>query len=450
MPDPSVTNWFGDIVSHPKVVADANSIQDITAILNEPAKYPSPVRVVGSNHSTTPCGVAENGTLVRMKMNRVLNITSDSLTTQAGARHIDLAKQLERDGRQFYINTEIGSLTAGSAACSGTKDASMPGEYGQVGSYISGVKMVLPNGNSIEVTDEKQPDLMKKVRCSYGTFGVIYEVTYRIRPLTPLAVHHKTYSLDEFIAALPELKSLGYSMMFYMFPFEDRITVEFRRYNPTASGDSNRIPWALRNHTWGTSGPKLAHDTDQTIGNPEIRYGILDKFNALWRFQLENIVVSENTSPPDQIIDYPAISNDSRYTFSLFAFSEEEYPATLSAFYQFSKDYYQQHGYRIDLLDVGYWIAQDQNALLSYSWEGDVMTLDPVSTGNAGWAEFLAAYNKFCSERGGKPLLNQTPGLTVEIVQKAYGDRLSQIAETRRSFDPSGRLLNDYFRPLLS
>jgi hypothetical protein len=448
--DNTVTNWFGDLVSHPKVIIDANSVDDVISVLKGTDQYPSPVRAVGSNHSTAPCGVADGGTLLRMRMNRILNIGKDSLTVEAGAIHADMAQGLEKNKLQFYVNTEIGSLTAGSASCAGTKDASMPGEYGQVGSYVSGVKMVLPSGDLMEVTEDKQPDLMKQVRSSYGTFGIIYEVSYRIRALLPLAVHHKTYSLEEFVTTLPELKALDYSMMFYMFPFDNKITVEFRKYNPGATGEPNRSAWALRNYTWGTSGPKLGHDVEQNISVPAIRYGIIDKFNALWRFQLENLVVNDNTIPSDQIIRYPAVSNDSRYTFSLFAFPEEHYPETLSAFFRFSRDYYQQKGYRTNLLDVGYRILQDQQALLSYSYDGGVMTIDPVSTGNPGWKEFLAAYNQFCSERNGVPLLNQTFGVTPTIAQKAFGDRLGKLAGTRKSFDPSGRLLNDYFRSLLS
>src|SRR5437773_336857 len=145
MPENTVTNWFGDLVSHPKVIVDANSVDDIVAVVKDPAKYPSPVRAVGSNHSTAPCGVAEGGTLIRMKMNRILSVGADTLTVEAGATHLAMAKQLEAQGKQFYINTEIGSLSAGSASIAGTKDASMPGEFGQVGSYIIGLKMVLPN-----------------------------------------------------------------------------------------------------------------------------------------------------------------------------------------------------------------------------------------------------------------------------------------------------------------
>jgi FAD/FMN-containing dehydrogenase len=447
--DLEVTNWFGDLVSHPKVIAEANSKEDIVAILKDPQKYPSPVRAVGSNHSTAPCGVAEGGTLVKMKMNRILNVGADTLTVEAGATHIDLAKELEKRQLQFYVNTEIGSLSAGSAACAGTKDASMPGEYGQVGSYVTGVKMILPSGELLEAT-ENQPELMQKVRSSYGTFGIIYEVTYRIRSLTPMAVYHQTFSLEDFIAKLPELKARNESMMFYIFPFDNLITIEFRKYNVNASGEPNRHAWALRNYIWGTAGPRLGHDIEQNISIPSVRYSVIDGFSAMWRFKLENLVRSDYTIPTDQIIRYPATSDDSRYTFSLFAFPEEQYPEALTDFFHFCRDYKEKHGYRSNVVYVGYRIAKDQNALLSYSYDGTVMTIDPVSTGNPGWKPFLEAYNQFCSDRDGLPLLNQTFGVTPSIARKAFGDRLKKFEDTRKGYDPQNRLLNDYFKSILS
>jgi FAD/FMN-containing dehydrogenase len=128
-----VRNWFGNIISSPKVVVEPRSVQELIAIMQNPEAYPSPVRAVGSNHSTTPCGVADNGTLVVMRhMNRILNIGSESVTAEAGALYIDVARELQKHGLQFHVNTEIGSLSMGSGACCGTKDASMSGEFGQV------------------------------------------------------------------------------------------------------------------------------------------------------------------------------------------------------------------------------------------------------------------------------------------------------------------------------
>jgi len=444
----TVTNWFGNIVSHPAAIVEAASVADIVAVMKDPGRYPSPVRAVGSNHSTSPCGTADGGTLIKMSKMNAIDIGTDTVTAQGGAIYIDIAKELEKRNLQFYVNTEIGSLSAGSAACCGTKDASMPGEYGQVNSYISRIKMVLPAGDLLEVTDD-QPELMQTVRSSYGTFGVVYETTFRVRPIVPMAVRHQTFTLEDFTARLPELKAGGESMMYYIFPFEDLITVEFRRYNPGAAGPPNRVAWPLRNYMWANAGPLFCSQVEKDIPNKDVRYGVINGFCAVWRFKLENLVKGDNTVATDQIIRYPTVADNSRYTFSLSAFPEAAYAGVLAEYFDFCKRYYKQAGYRTNMLNVGYWISQDRSSLLSYSYDGPMMTIDPVSTGNPGWTEFLIAYNEFCSAHGGVPLFNQTDAITPAQVQAALGDRLKTFAAARRNYDPSGRLLNAYFREML-
>ncbi len=445
----TVTNWFGDLTSHPRVVVEATSVDDIVKILKDPDRYPSPVRAVGSNHSTSPVGVADGGTLIKMsRMNRILEITADTVTVEAGAIAIDIAHELERRGLQFYVNTEIGSLSVGSASCAGTKDASMAGEYGQVGSYITRIKMVLPSGELLEVSED-QPELMQKVRSSYGTFGIVYEATYSIRPIIPMAVRHETFKLTDFIEKLPELMTSGESLMYYMFPFEDLITVELRHYNPDATGDPEKHIWPLRNYMWAKAGPLFCSQVEANIDDKTVRYKVIDGFCALWRFKLENLIRSDNTVATDQIIQYPPVSDDSRYTFSLWAFPEETYPTVLPAYFEFAKKYYKDAGYRNNMLYVGYRILKDRQALLSYSWDGNVMTIDPVSTANPGWTAFLQAYNQFCGDHGGIPLPNQTPLATRAQIEKALGDRWKQFADARRTYDPNNRLLNAFFRDLL-
>jgi FAD binding domain len=446
----NITNWFGDLVSHPQVVVEAKTVGEIVAVLKDPVKYPSPVRAVGSNHSTTQCGAADGGTLIKMSgMNRILEIGPDSVTAEGGAIYIDIAQELQKKNLQFYVNTEIGNLSAGSAACAGTKDSSMPGEYGQVGSYITRIKMVLPSGELLEVSDA-QPELMQMLRSSYGLFGIVYEVTFKVRPIQPMAVHHKTFTLDEFIAKLPELKKLGQSMMYYMFPFENLITVEFRKYNPGAAGDPDSHVWPLRNYMWGTSGPAVCAQAEHDVTIPAVRYKIIDGVSALWRFNLENLITSENTVATDQMIRYPGTGGASKYTFSLWAFPAEIYPTVLAGHFEWSRRYYETTGYRTNMLYVGYSILKDQQSLFSYSYDGDVMTIDPVSTANPGWNSFLDEYNVLCSGQGGIPLLNQTPRLTRAQAQKALGNRIKKFTAARRIYDPNDRLMNGFFRDLLA
>jgi FAD/FMN-containing dehydrogenase len=260
MENQQVRNWFGSIVSFPSLVTEPEDVQDIIGIIQDKEKYPGPVRAVGSNHSTTPCGVADNGTVVVMRnMSRILNIGPDTVTAEAGALYIDVAKELQKHNLQFYVNVEIGNLTIGSAACGGTKDASMPGELGQACSYACAIKMVTPSGETVEITEE-QPDLLQAARTSHGLFGIIYEATFRVKPLRSMAVHHEVYSLDEFERELPALKARGESIMMYIDPFLDKITVEFRRYREDKDpARASTWQWRLRNLVWSTLAPHFSY-----------------------------------------------------------------------------------------------------------------------------------------------------------------------------------------------
>src|ERR1700722_17205602 len=97
MADLEVTNWFGDLVSHPRVIVDANSVDDIVTVMKDAAKYPEPVRAAGSNHSTPLCAVADGGTLLRMKMNRILKIDGDTMTVEAGGRHTHIGGRVREN-----------------------------------------------------------------------------------------------------------------------------------------------------------------------------------------------------------------------------------------------------------------------------------------------------------------------------------------------------------------
>ena len=59
------------------------------------------------------------------------------------------------------------------------------------------MKVVTPSGELLEVTEE-QPKLLRVMRSSYGLLGIVCEVTFRIKPLRPMAVRHESYSVDEF------------------------------------------------------------------------------------------------------------------------------------------------------------------------------------------------------------------------------------------------------------
>ena len=418
-------------------------------------KYPSPVRARGSGHSTTVCGVADGGTVINMKpMSRILDIGTDTVTAEAGAMLIDVAKELEQRGLQFYVNIELGNATIGSLACCATKDASMPGEFGQANSYCVAMKMVTPSGEILEV-DESDPGLLQAARSSYGLFGVVYEATFKVQPLQAMQVEHKSFKLDEFLEKLPELFGRGQSIMMYIFPYLDRISVEFRKY--TGPADQAAKP---ASHSALADSQLLLEDVHARLGSgrrsaTSRRAGSGTGWSTCSTARPQGLIFpyfakARHTVPTDQMIRYPEVSGGSRYTFSIWAFREERYRRDVARVLPSSpRSYYRRTGFRPNMLHVGYRIEQDDSSLFSYTYDGRVLTIDPVSTGAPGWRDFLDAYNEFCSEHDGKPLLNQSWGLKPHHIRKAFGDRVEKFEEYRKRFDPDERLLNSYFRVLL-
>lgn len=145
-------NWGGELETRPKhIVQSVTSVEEIVEIVKDTEKYPSPVRAVGSLHSTTRCIDADGGTLIRMSaMNRLLDVDVENMTAtvQAGMLYLDLSLELQKRGLMNHINTEIGNLSCGAAAMAQTKDASFGSGYGNVGSYVVGVKVVTADGES--------------------------------------------------------------------------------------------------------------------------------------------------------------------------------------------------------------------------------------------------------------------------------------------------------------
>lgn len=447
-------NWKGTIRYQAARLEKVTDVEQIVQIVKTPEHYPSPVRAKGSHHSTTNCIVNQNGTVIDMMgMNKILRIDRDSLTItmQAGVLHYDAAKALEKMGLQFYVNVEIGNLTVGSGACGGTKDASYFSggqmEFGQVASFCIGMKVVSADGSLLQI-DEQDPDRLEMMRSSYGMLGIVYEVTFKVKEIAPMQVEHRAYTVDEFADSLPELTQRGQSMMLYLFPFLDKVAVEYRSEGVgTIQPDSWQ--WRLRNWVWKTGSPGLARLMSILVPHRQWRSSLTNVYNRFTLWVMQRIIRAKNTSPADQIIWYPERAGFASYTFSIFAFPVQNYPDILKAYFAFCREYFEQHGYRCDLLNVGYYIAKDTQSLFSYTRNAEAMTLDPVSTGGDGWEDFLHAYNQFCSDLGGIPLFNQTRHLTAQQVQKAFADEIPRFNQVRQEMDPEQRFYTDYFRGIL-
>src|SRR5262245_6742999 len=108
----SVVNYDGSITATPQQLVFPETVDDLRAVLRDPARYPSPVRAVGSYHSLTPCASSEGTMLNMSRMNRVIDVdpAGMTLTAQAGLQFLDASRALREHGLQFMTNIEIGNM----------------------------------------------------------------------------------------------------------------------------------------------------------------------------------------------------------------------------------------------------------------------------------------------------------------------------------------------------
>ena len=442
-----VNNWSRTQSSEPAKIEHPRTVEDIVRILKDATRWPSPIRAMGNFHSTTACVNSKGGTILDMtQMKDIIHVDDNHVRVQAGAQYQDVTKRLNQEGLNLPVNLEIGNATVGSVACCATKDGSYPDTYGQAGAYVTHVRLVRPDG-TIEDIDEDQAELFAAVKSSYGLMGIIVEVTFGVVKLKPISVRHETYSFKRFLQMLPAIKAQNESIELYIFPMVDRITVQFRG-PATPNTPMNHWAWWLRNMGVKYGIPVVTR-LFRLIPFRSLRYACINLVDAIARQILVKLVHAGHTNPAQQTTNYAHRPVLGAFTFSIWAFPEADYPSVLMDYQDFCREYYNQNRYQPDMLSVGYRVIQSQHSLLSYSYEGNVMTIDPVAIGCEEWHHFSKAFNDFAVEHGGKPLLNQTPNLRSDQLEKAFGNQWALFKDFRTQYDPDNRLLNAHFKSLL-
>ena len=448
-----IVNYDGSITAAPKQLVYPQTVQEIQTILRDAATYPSPVRAKGSYHSLTPC-VSTDGTVVDMThMAQVLKIdkANNTFTAQAGMQIIDASKALRAEGLQFMTNIEIGNMRLGAAACNHSKDALDGIEFGQFSSYATSIKWVTPAGELAEASEATSPDLLRLVRSSYGLAGIVYEVTFRVKPIEALHFTYIPRPVDELTQA--EVDNFLDTSEGLICWTVGRTCVFQRRQRVTDAGILSSLQAAARRRLWSFGDAHAGHIIDEFLKNKALRDSVQNAGFDLTKFLYGALHLFGGITllGPDKTIDYSKTPDSAKYAFTFWAFSRAQWLETLRAYLDFADQHFKATGFRCNMPCGAYHIRKDQSSILSYTYDQEVFSIDPIhaSTDNTAWHAFLRAFNDFAAARGGIPLLNQSPFVQRQHVEAAYGQRWLDLVKWIRTVDPGKRMLNPFFADLL-
>jgi FAD/FMN-containing dehydrogenase len=432
----------------PRLVLRAKRFEDLPTILANTKSYPAPVRMVGADYSQTRCVGGDGGTTVdTVQLDRILEFGETTVRAQAGVRVGTLVRALAERGQELPLTPEMGQISLGALAVTTCPQPSHAAGTAQLSSLVTEMKIITPQGKQMIVT-ERERDLMRVLRSSFGLLGIVHEVVLRVQPLIPVKIDYLVLTLKEFAARFAAMVDAPGALRLHISPFHDRVIVERRTPDETVSMNRSGI-WQIRNSVMRNVLPAFGSTVGSVLAGPGVRAAVVSGMQRALRATLDRAARGVVMHAHEWMRDLPAEAWKSRYTYSLWAFPQDDFPKRLGEYFAFCKAYYKRHRYRCNVVNGASRLHQDRGSLFSVSYSGPMFTLEPSSTGDKGWDDFLIDFNDFASALGGVPTFNQTRALQPEHVTKAFGERAKLFRALRQRTDPLNRLRNSYFAYLL-
>ncbi|HMD27928.1 MAG TPA: FAD-binding protein [Steroidobacteraceae bacterium] len=428
----------------PRLVMRLKRFEDIPLILSRSKVYPTPVRMVGADYSQTRCVGGDGGTTVDTGgLDRILEFDENSVRAQAGVRVSTLVRALAERGLELPLTPEMGQISLGAVAVTTLPQPSYEAGMAQLSSCVTEMKVITPQGKQMVVT-ERERDLMRVLRSSFGLLGVVHEMVLRVRPISAVKIDYQVLSLKEFSSRYSSIINAPGALRLHVSPFHDRITVERRTLDDAFAVSRSGI-WQIRQSVMRNVLPAFGSTVGSVLAAPGLRAAVLSGMHRALSGGARGVVMYAH----EWMRDLPREAWKARHTYSLWAFPQADYPKLLAAYFAFCKSYYKEHRYRCNVVNGASRLHQDRGSLFSASYSGPMFTLEPSSTGDAGWDDFLIDFNEFAAAHGGTPTFNQTRALQPEHVTKSFGERAKLFRALRQRTDPLNRLHTAYFAHLL-
>jgi hypothetical protein len=303
----------------------------------------------------------------------------------------------------------------------------------------------------MEASESKNPELLPYIRASYGLAGIVYEVTFKLKPLEIISFNYDVHDVDD-IKDSTIKKAIAENQSIVMWTVGDDVVIQSRnkakKLKHEFLADAREFGWnflaaytgrGIRDRFAGTGIGRIK----ETLGGG-LELAFYRLLSASGGFTLE---------APDKTINYSKTPQSARYAFTFWAFPRAEYVKNLKDYVKWADAYHKRTGFRCNMPLGSYFIRKDRSSLLSYTWDGDIISLDPIHAPSDrepdAWPTFLKAFNEWAHQRGGLPLLNQSPFVTKQHVVDAYGERWKKLGDWLRVIDPERRMVNDFFAGLL-
>ncbi len=192
------TNWGGNVTCTPGEVRMPTTKDQAIALVQEAAREPTKLRVVGSLHSWSQiiaCG-PQDMLVDTSELNKILSIDTKTKTVWAegGAKLHTLIDALATAGLALPNQGYITGQSVAGAIATATHGSGPPGSFSRM---VTGIQLIDGTGKLRELSATQEPELFAAAQTHLGVCGFIYAVQLQVTDAFALQAKRELTTLDK-------------------------------------------------------------------------------------------------------------------------------------------------------------------------------------------------------------------------------------------------------------
>ena len=234
-------NWAGTHRSNPRDVFVPDTVDDVVSLVR--ANPGRKMRVVGSAFTWSPVIPCDDVLLFTERLDAIsVDAQARELWCGPGAKNRALIAALEPHGLCLRYNVVLETVTAGGIVSVGTHGSGR--DTGTMGDLLVAIELVDAAGQLRRYSEaETNPELWSALRASFGCFGVVVRLCFRVEPQRAWAVRYGFVPIAQTLAGLSTRLEQHALYELYWFPAQHKL------WERVADPTDRPVTWRPRRST---------------------------------------------------------------------------------------------------------------------------------------------------------------------------------------------------------
>ena len=426
MSDYEFRNWAGTVVTRPRRYVQPRTEAEVQEIVRSTRRRGGRVRVVGAGHSWTDAAACDDTMLNLDHLNRVIDVDFENwrITVQAGIRLYNLIDELEQRGMALL---NVGSVTEQSiAGAIGTGTHGSGLAYGAIPTQLCSFRLVTGDGEIREVDRDTTPDLFHAASVSFGSLGIMTQVTLQVEPIYDVEENSFTMPFEAVLRLAPQLYREHPRLKFWWLPHTG--SVQIYTYDKTSKPRSPKS--ALRDKydafmndqafvavlELGRRVPALVPTLNNVVGG--------SYFKSYTRVDRWDRVLTVPMPPPHLENEYGLPVDNTVEIMSR------------------TRDLIERRKLSVSFVNEVRFVRADDN-WLSPAYGRDSVQFGAYTNDGKHARAFLEGVEDIAYEMGARPHWGKDFAATPDYLRRVY-PRYDDFAALRAELDPGGVFVNDF------